>query len=108
MWGWPIGASQHLLRIPGDHGAPPAEILGQGIGPGRCASMLEPRQSSGASSEAPEASAASGREMRTAESLRLPLMRDDETDLLGFDDEGDGVGKPRRPWRSRRVIAAVA
>lgn len=70
--------------------------------------MLEPRQSSGAPSEAPEASAASGREMRAAESLRLPLMRDDETDLLGFDDEGDVVGTPRRPWQSRRVIAAIA
>jgi hypothetical protein len=35
--------------------------------------------------------------MRAAESLRLPLMRDDETDLLGFDDEGVGVGTRRRP-----------
>ena len=68
--------------------------------------MLEPRQSSGAPSEASEAEAS--REARAAESLRLPLMRDDEMDLLGFDDEGAGAGSPRRPWQSRRVIGAVA
>ncbi|HEY7975701.1 MAG TPA: efflux RND transporter periplasmic adaptor subunit, partial [Ktedonobacterales bacterium] len=65
--------------------------------------MLEPRQSNGAPSEA---KAASGRDMRAAEALRLPLAPDDETDLLGFGDASDF--EPRRPWQSRRWVAAVA
>lgn len=63
--------------------------------------MLEPRQSSSAASQAKQPPP-------TAESLRLPLMRDDETDLLGFDDGSDGEGSPRRAWQSRRVIGVVA
>lgn len=67
--------------------------------------MLEPRQSNGAPSEA---TAAPGQDIRTEESLRLPMMRDDETDLLGLDDE-IGFDQPiRRPWQSRRWVAVVA
>lgn len=70
--------------------------------------MLEPRQTSGASSDVAASAQDPRTEMRAEESLRLPLLRNDETDLLGLDD-GDEFDTPKpRPWQSRRWIAVVA
>ena len=66
--------------------------------------MLEPRQTSGA----PLDRAAPGRDMRTEESLRLPVTQSDETDLLGLEDGDEFDVAPPRHWWRRRWIAFVA
>src|SRR6185437_4377308 len=67
--------------------------------------MLEPRQSNGANAGA---QAATDRDGGAGESMGLPLASDDTMDLLGFDNDSDYAGTPRRPWQSRRGIAVIA